>query len=72
MGPYYPCTGTYRRGVCVYGTSDLQWLMRERQLSANKFDPEIDDVAIRCLESVLHFKALSQHRLLKDRYSTIL
>ncbi|KAG8012659.1 Beta-1 [Nibea albiflora] len=69
---YDSCTGTYRRGVCVYGAGDLQWLLSRRQLFANKFDPEVDDVAIRCLESVLRFKALRQHPLLTDQYSTTL
>ncbi|XP_061578614.1 beta-1,3-galactosyl-O-glycosyl-glycoprotein beta-1,6-N-acetylglucosaminyltransferase 3 [Cololabis saira] len=57
--PYNPCTGTHRRAVCVYGAGDLLWLLRQQHLFANKFDPEVDDVAIRCLESVLRFKALS-------------
>ncbi|TDH09561.1 hypothetical protein EPR50_G00088790 [Perca flavescens] len=56
--PYYPCTGTYRRAVCVYGVGDVPWLLRQQQLFANKFDPEVDDVAIRCMESVLRFKAV--------------
>lgn len=55
--PYRPCTGDYRRAVCVYGAGDIQWLLAQRQLFANKFDPEIDDVAIRCLESYLRSKA---------------
>ncbi|XP_029952870.1 beta-1,3-galactosyl-O-glycosyl-glycoprotein beta-1,6-N-acetylglucosaminyltransferase 3-like [Salarias fasciatus] len=57
--PYRPCTGVYRRAVCVYGAGDLQWLLEQQQLFANKFDPEVDDIAIRCLESVLRFKALA-------------
>uniref|UniRef100_A0A3Q4N088 Uncharacterized protein n=1 Tax=Neolamprologus brichardi TaxID=32507 RepID=A0A3Q4N088_NEOBR len=40
--------------VCVYGAGDLLWLLKQHHLFANKFDPEVDDVAIRCLESVLH------------------
>ncbi|XP_034735024.1 beta-1,3-galactosyl-O-glycosyl-glycoprotein beta-1,6-N-acetylglucosaminyltransferase 3 [Etheostoma cragini] len=57
--PYYPCTGTYRRAVCVYGVGDLPWLLRQQQLFGNKFDPEVDDIAIRCMESILRFKALN-------------
>ncbi|XP_070762806.1 beta-1,3-galactosyl-O-glycosyl-glycoprotein beta-1,6-N-acetylglucosaminyltransferase 3 [Enoplosus armatus] len=57
--PYYPCTGAYRRAVCVYGAGDLPWLLRQQQLFANKFDPEVDDVAIRCMEAILRFKALT-------------
>ncbi|XP_068578760.1 beta-1,3-galactosyl-O-glycosyl-glycoprotein beta-1,6-N-acetylglucosaminyltransferase 3-like [Cebidichthys violaceus] len=61
--PYYPCTGVYRRSVCVYGAGDLPWLLRQYQLFANKFDPEVDDIAIRCLESVLRLKALGHDPL---------
>lgn len=53
--PYDPCTGANRREVCMYGAGDLQWLLNQQQLFAGKFDPEVDDVAIRCLESVLRF-----------------
>ncbi|XP_041854003.1 beta-1,3-galactosyl-O-glycosyl-glycoprotein beta-1,6-N-acetylglucosaminyltransferase 3-like [Melanotaenia boesemani] len=63
--PYNPCTGQHRRAVCVYGAGDLPWLLEQHQLFANKFDPEIDDVAIRCLEAVLHFKALGHDPLSK-------
>ncbi|XP_042352822.1 beta-1,3-galactosyl-O-glycosyl-glycoprotein beta-1,6-N-acetylglucosaminyltransferase 3 [Plectropomus leopardus] len=64
--PYYPCTGDYRRGVCVYGAGDLPWLFQQHHLFANKMDPEVDDIAIRCMESVLRFKALGHDPLLTD------
>lgn len=70
--PYEPCTGTYRRAVCVYGTGDLRWLLNQRHLLANKFDPEVDDVAIRCLESYLRVKALRQGSRLADQSFNIL
>ncbi|XP_070686607.1 beta-1,3-galactosyl-O-glycosyl-glycoprotein beta-1,6-N-acetylglucosaminyltransferase 3 [Pempheris klunzingeri] len=70
--PYYPCTGSYRRAVCVYGAGDLKWLLGRHHLLANKFDPGVDDVAIRCLESVLRFKALGHDPLSTDQYSTFL
>ncbi|KAM6937581.1 beta-1,3-galactosyl-O-glycosyl-glycoprotein beta-1,6-N-acetylglucosaminyltransferase 3 [Xenentodon cancila] len=66
--PYSPCTGTHRRAVCVYGAGDLLWLLRQQHLFANKFDPEVDDVAIRCLESVLRFKALNHDAELGGTY----
>ncbi|XP_061917272.1 beta-1,3-galactosyl-O-glycosyl-glycoprotein beta-1,6-N-acetylglucosaminyltransferase 3 [Entelurus aequoreus] len=56
--PYDPCSGVNRRAVCVYGLGDLQWLLRQHHLLANKFDPLVDDLVIRCLEAVLYFKAL--------------
>lgn len=55
---YNPCTGTYRRAVCVYGAGDVSWLLKQHHLFANKFDPDVDNIAIRCLETVLRFKAL--------------
>ncbi|KAJ3612541.1 hypothetical protein NHX12_020812 [Muraenolepis orangiensis] len=55
-GPYPPCAGKYQRSVCVYGAGDLRWLLRQHHLLANKFDPEVDDVIIRCLEAYLNFK----------------
>ncbi|XP_029378480.1 beta-1,3-galactosyl-O-glycosyl-glycoprotein beta-1,6-N-acetylglucosaminyltransferase 3 [Echeneis naucrates] len=55
---YPPCTGVYRRAVCVYGAGDIRWLFRQHHLFANKFDPDVDDVAIRCIETTLRFKAL--------------
>lgn len=58
--PYAHCAGDYRRAVCVYGAGDLRWLFQNHHLIANKFDPLVDDVAIRCLESFLRFKARRQ------------
>lgn len=66
--PYPPCTGTYRRAVCVYGFGDLKWLLQQHHLIANKFDPQVDDVAIRCLEAVLRHKAI-HHKFSSTEYS---
>lgn len=66
--PYYPCSGAYRRAVCVYGAGDLSWLLKQQHLFANKFDPQVDDIAIRCLEAFLHFKALGNNTVLTDQY----
>uniref|UniRef100_A0A8C8RQG2 Beta-1,3-galactosyl-O-glycosyl-glycoprotein beta-1,6-N-acetylglucosaminyltransferase 3 n=1 Tax=Pelusios castaneus TaxID=367368 RepID=A0A8C8RQG2_9SAUR len=56
--PYPPCTGTHRRAVCVYGLGDLHWLLQSHHLLANKFDPDVDEGAIQCLEEYLRHKAL--------------
>uniref|UniRef100_A0AAY4EFT0 Beta-1,3-galactosyl-O-glycosyl-glycoprotein beta-1,6-N-acetylglucosaminyltransferase 3 n=1 Tax=Denticeps clupeoides TaxID=299321 RepID=A0AAY4EFT0_9TELE len=53
---YPPCTGTHRRAVCVYGAGDLSWILKHHHLFANKFDPKVDDVAIKCLETYLRYK----------------
>lgn len=67
--PYSPCTGVYRRAICVYGAGDLPWIMKQHHLFANKFDPQVDDLAIRCLESFLYFKAVSHASLPRQFFS---
>ncbi|XP_077329366.1 beta-1,3-galactosyl-O-glycosyl-glycoprotein beta-1,6-N-acetylglucosaminyltransferase 3-like [Lithobates pipiens] len=58
-GAAYPrCTGTHRRAVCVNGVGDLSWLIKQHHLIANKFDPKLDDTAIKCLEEYLRYKTL--------------
>ncbi|XP_072255187.1 beta-1,3-galactosyl-O-glycosyl-glycoprotein beta-1,6-N-acetylglucosaminyltransferase 3-like [Pyxicephalus adspersus] len=54
--PYSECTGKHRRDVCVYGSGDLHWLLQQHHLFANKFDPQVDDHVIQCLEEHLRFK----------------
>ncbi|XP_073474982.1 beta-1,3-galactosyl-O-glycosyl-glycoprotein beta-1,6-N-acetylglucosaminyltransferase 3-like [Aquarana catesbeiana] len=55
--PYSACTGKHRRSVCVYGTGDLHWMLQQHHFFANKFDPNIDDNVIQCLEEHLRFKS---------------
>ncbi|XP_043934392.1 beta-1,3-galactosyl-O-glycosyl-glycoprotein beta-1,6-N-acetylglucosaminyltransferase 3-like [Protopterus annectens] len=54
---YTPCTGTHRHGVCIYGAGDLQWILQNRHLFANKFDLTVDRTAFECLEEYLRHKA---------------
>ncbi|XP_066557973.1 beta-1,3-galactosyl-O-glycosyl-glycoprotein beta-1,6-N-acetylglucosaminyltransferase 3 [Amia ocellicauda] len=61
--PYPRCSGIHRRAVCVYGSGDLHWMLPQHHLFANKFDPEVDDVAIKCLEVHLRDKAVNGKRL---------
>uniref|UniRef100_A0A3B3S2K3 Uncharacterized protein n=1 Tax=Paramormyrops kingsleyae TaxID=1676925 RepID=A0A3B3S2K3_9TELE len=56
--PYPPCTGSHRRAVCIFGAGDLRWILHQHHLLANKFDPQVDDVALKCLETHLRYKAL--------------
>ncbi|XP_042560354.1 beta-1,3-galactosyl-O-glycosyl-glycoprotein beta-1,6-N-acetylglucosaminyltransferase 3-like [Clupea harengus] len=60
---YPPCNGIYRRDVCVYGAGDLNWILRQQHLVANKFDPEIDEIALKCLEHYLRYKTLTGQSL---------
>ncbi|KAG9270391.1 beta-1,3-galactosyl-O-glycosyl-glycoprotein beta-1,6-N-acetylglucosaminyltransferase [Astyanax mexicanus] len=55
---YPPCQGTHVRSICVYGAGDLQWMLQQDHLFANKFDTDFDPIAIRCLEKHLRNKAL--------------
>ncbi|KAL2094582.1 hypothetical protein ACEWY4_009301 [Coilia grayii] len=58
-GASYPiCSGRHRHAVCVYGAGDLTWMVKQRHLLANKFDPEVDDVALICLEHYLRNKTI--------------
>uniref|UniRef100_A0A8C2IGJ0 Beta-1,3-galactosyl-O-glycosyl-glycoprotein beta-1,6-N-acetylglucosaminyltransferase 3 n=1 Tax=Cyprinus carpio TaxID=7962 RepID=A0A8C2IGJ0_CYPCA len=56
--PYTPCTAMHRRTVCVYGAGDLKWIVQQHHLLANKFDPEVDDVAMKCMEAYVRYKAI--------------
>lgn len=56
--PYSPCTGQHQRAVCIYGVGDVPWMLQQHHLLANKFDPQVDDAAIQCLEEHLRHKAL--------------
>ncbi|XP_076863593.1 beta-1,3-galactosyl-O-glycosyl-glycoprotein beta-1,6-N-acetylglucosaminyltransferase 3 isoform X2 [Brachyhypopomus gauderio] len=58
--PYGPCNGAHRHAVCVYGAGDLKWIVMQKHLFANKFDPEIDDVAVKCMEAYLQYKAIQE------------
>lgn len=57
---YPQCTGTHRRSVCIYGAAELRWLLEDGHWFANKFDPKVDPVIIKCLEEKLEEKQLKQ------------
>uniref|UniRef100_A0A0E9V3U2 Uncharacterized protein n=1 Tax=Anguilla anguilla TaxID=7936 RepID=A0A0E9V3U2_ANGAN len=57
-GSLYPsCTGTHLRSVCIFGAAELRWLLNYGHWFANKFDPKVDPVLIKCLEEKLEEKA---------------
>ncbi|XP_054467752.1 beta-1,3-galactosyl-O-glycosyl-glycoprotein beta-1,6-N-acetylglucosaminyltransferase-like [Anoplopoma fimbria] len=60
-GEAYPeCQGHHVRSICVYGAGDLQWLLQQPHLFANKFDTDTDHIAVYCLEKYLRHKALAE------------
>lgn len=56
---YPPCEGHHVRSICVYGTGDLSWLLKQHHLFANKFDIDMDYIALHCLDHYLRHKALT-------------
>lgn len=59
---YPDCQGNHVRAVCVYGAGDLQWMLEQHHLFANKFDIDTDPIAVYCLEKYLRQKALAELR----------
>ncbi|RXM32957.1 Beta-1,3-galactosyl-O-glycosyl-glycoprotein beta-1,6-N-acetylglucosaminyltransferase [Acipenser ruthenus] len=55
---YPPCTGVHVRSVCVYGAGDLNHMLKQHHLFANKFDTDVDPIAIQCLEEHLRHTAI--------------
>ncbi|XP_041793251.1 beta-1,3-galactosyl-O-glycosyl-glycoprotein beta-1,6-N-acetylglucosaminyltransferase-like [Chelmon rostratus] len=57
---YPECHGNHVRAICVYGAGDLQWMLEQHHLFANKFDVDTDPIAVYCLEKYLRQKALAE------------
>ncbi|XP_072354361.1 beta-1,3-galactosyl-O-glycosyl-glycoprotein beta-1,6-N-acetylglucosaminyltransferase 3-like [Scyliorhinus torazame] len=60
--PYPPCTGRYRHLLCVYGSGDLHWIVQQERLFANKFDPQLDNIAVQCMEEYVRSKVINETR----------
>nr|XP_056710948.1 N-acetyllactosaminide beta-1,6-N-acetylglucosaminyl-transferase-like [Euleptes europaea] len=54
------CHGHYVRGICIYGTGDLKWLLNSKSLFANKFELGTYPPTVECLELILRERALNQ------------
>ncbi|XP_069034290.1 beta-1,3-galactosyl-O-glycosyl-glycoprotein beta-1,6-N-acetylglucosaminyltransferase-like [Embiotoca jacksoni] len=57
---YPECQGNHVRQICVYGVGDLQWMLEQHHLFANKFDMDTDPITVYCLEKYLRKTALSE------------
>ncbi|XP_054905143.1 beta-1,3-galactosyl-O-glycosyl-glycoprotein beta-1,6-N-acetylglucosaminyltransferase-like [Poeciliopsis prolifica] len=57
---YPACQGSHVRSTCVYGVGDLQWLLENHHLFANKFDMDTNPIPVFCLERHLRQKALAE------------
>ncbi|XP_038249447.1 N-acetyllactosaminide beta-1,6-N-acetylglucosaminyl-transferase-like [Dermochelys coriacea] len=54
------CHGHYVRGICIYGTGDLKWLLKSASMFANKFELKTYPLTVECLELSLRERALNQ------------
>ncbi|NWV00395.1 GCNT2 transferase, partial [Upupa epops] len=54
------CHGRYVRGICVYGTGDLKWLLNSTSMFANKFELRTYPLTVECLELRHRQRTLSQ------------
>ncbi|XP_060630782.2 N-acetyllactosaminide beta-1,6-N-acetylglucosaminyl-transferase isoform X1 [Anolis sagrei] len=54
------CHGRYVRGICIFGTGDLKWLLSSENLFANKFELKTYPPTVECLELNLRERALNQ------------
>ncbi|KAG8455264.1 hypothetical protein GDO86_001459 [Hymenochirus boettgeri] len=56
--PYPPCSGIHIRSICVFGAGDLEFMLQKHHFFGNKFDTDVDSVAVQCLEEHLRHKTL--------------
>ena len=70
--PYAPCRGIHRRAICLFGVGDLHWLFQQQHLMANKFDPEVNNISIRCIEAYLNFKSWRDGSRSNHKYDAVL
>ncbi|XP_076441053.1 N-acetyllactosaminide beta-1,6-N-acetylglucosaminyl-transferase-like [Babylonia areolata] len=52
----------YVRGVCIFTSKDLAWLVGRPELIANKFNESTDPVVLDCLEIALESRAVDAFR----------
>ncbi|XP_029025156.1 beta-1,3-galactosyl-O-glycosyl-glycoprotein beta-1,6-N-acetylglucosaminyltransferase 4-like [Betta splendens] len=50
---YPPCTGLHVRDVCIFGAAEIHWLLSYGHWFANRFDTNVDPIAVQCLEEKL-------------------
>ncbi|XP_067837194.1 beta-1,3-galactosyl-O-glycosyl-glycoprotein beta-1,6-N-acetylglucosaminyltransferase 3-like [Heptranchias perlo] len=55
---YPPCRGRIRHQLCVYASADLHWISQQKPLFANKFDSELDNTAVQCMEEYVRHRAI--------------
>ncbi|KAK3594761.1 hypothetical protein CHS0354_030700 [Potamilus streckersoni] len=58
-GENQKCHGKFVRGVCVFESGDLPWLIKQPNFFANKFDVNKDATVIDCLEEVLKNRTMN-------------
>ncbi|XP_061197688.1 beta-1,3-galactosyl-O-glycosyl-glycoprotein beta-1,6-N-acetylglucosaminyltransferase 3-like [Saccostrea echinata] len=66
------CHGKYVRDVCVFGIGDLNKLVSEKELFANKFYHDYQPLALQCMEEWYLNKSFSPVRLETYHYRKII
>uniref|UniRef100_A0A3P9J880 Glucosaminyl (N-acetyl) transferase family member 7 n=1 Tax=Oryzias latipes TaxID=8090 RepID=A0A3P9J880_ORYLA len=54
------CKGHYVRDICVYGMGDIEWIINNNNMFANKFESNAYPEALDCLEQWHRSKVLNQ------------
>ena len=62
------CHGKFVRGVCVFTSRDLMWLVGRPELFANKFNMHSDRLVLDCLEDLLRNRTLRNDFYALDWY----
>ncbi|KAK6170304.1 hypothetical protein SNE40_018724 [Patella caerulea] len=52
------CQGIFQRGVCIFNSGALPWLMKQPELIGNKVSATYDQIVIDCMEEYLHNKSV--------------
>ncbi|XP_048757683.1 N-acetyllactosaminide beta-1,6-N-acetylglucosaminyl-transferase-like [Ostrea edulis] len=59
QGPAEVCHGKYVHDICVFGMGDLNKLVSEKELFANKFYHDYQPLALQCMEEWMYNKTIN-------------
>jgi hypothetical protein len=66
QGPDGVCRGKYVNDICVFGLGDLNKLVSERELFANKFYHDYQPLALQCMEEWMYNRTVNNIPLQKS------
>ncbi|XP_048757687.1 beta-1,3-galactosyl-O-glycosyl-glycoprotein beta-1,6-N-acetylglucosaminyltransferase 3-like isoform X2 [Ostrea edulis] len=71
-GPSEICHGKYVRSICVFGLGDLNKLVSEKELFANKFVHDYQPLALQCMEEWIYNKTINNIPLQTYHYRNLI